>query len=68
MISAQDPAQALQRKYDGIKDFSAEFTQTYRGGGLKKKSSSKGASSSRSPARCAGNTLPPSRSCSYPTV
>jgi outer membrane lipoprotein carrier protein len=34
--TAQDLAQALQRKYDGIKDFSAEFTHTYRGGVLKK--------------------------------
>jgi outer membrane lipoprotein carrier protein len=34
--SAQDLAQSLQRKYDGIKDFSAEFTHTYRGGVLKK--------------------------------
>jgi len=33
---AQDLAQSLQRKYDGIKDFSAEFTHTYRGGVLKK--------------------------------
>ena len=34
--SAQDLAQALQQKYDGIKDFSAEFTHTYRGGVLRK--------------------------------
>ena len=34
--SAQDLAQSLQRKYDGIKNFSAEFTHTYRGGVLKK--------------------------------
>jgi outer membrane lipoprotein carrier protein len=34
--SAQDLAQSLQRKYDGIKDFSAEFTHSYRGGVLKK--------------------------------
>jgi outer membrane lipoprotein carrier protein len=35
----QDPAelaQALQRKYDGIRDFSADFVHTYRGGALKK--------------------------------
>jgi outer membrane lipoprotein carrier protein len=29
-------AQALQRKYDGIRDFSADFVHTYRGGVLKK--------------------------------
>ena len=40
--SAQDLAQALQRKYDGIKDFSAEFTHTYRGGVLKKEIVEKG--------------------------
>ena len=34
--SPQDLAQALQKKYDGIKDFSAEFTHSYRGGVLKK--------------------------------
>ncbi|MEO8257099.1 MAG: outer membrane lipoprotein carrier protein LolA [Acidobacteriota bacterium] len=34
--SAQDLAQSLQRKYDGIRDFSAEFIHTYRGGVLKK--------------------------------
>jgi outer membrane lipoprotein carrier protein len=40
--SAQELAQALQRKYDGIKDFSAEFTHTYRGGVLKKEIVEKG--------------------------
>ena len=40
--SAQELAQALQRKYDGIKDFSADFAHTYRGGVLKKKSSERG--------------------------
>jgi outer membrane lipoprotein carrier protein len=40
--NAQDLAQALQRKYDGIKDFSAEFTHTYRGGVLRKEIVEKG--------------------------
>jgi outer membrane lipoprotein carrier protein len=40
--SAQELAQTLQRKYDGIKDFSAEFTHTYRGGVLKKEIVEKG--------------------------
>jgi outer membrane lipoprotein carrier protein len=40
--SAQDLALALQRKYDGIKDFSAEFTHTYRGGVLKREIVEKG--------------------------
>jgi outer membrane lipoprotein carrier protein len=34
--SAQDLAQALQRKYDRIKDFSADFVHSYRGGVLRK--------------------------------
>jgi outer membrane lipoprotein carrier protein len=34
--SAQDVAQALQRRYDTIKDFSADFVHSYRGGVLRK--------------------------------
>lgn len=34
--SASELAQALQRKYDAIRDFSADFVHTYRGGVLKK--------------------------------
>src|SRR5687767_10354705 len=34
---AGDVAAALQKKYDGIRDFSADFTQTYEGGVLRKK-------------------------------
>jgi outer membrane lipoprotein carrier protein len=34
--SAQDLAQSLQRRYDTIKDFSADFVHTYRGGVLRK--------------------------------
>ena len=44
--AAQTPpaelAQALQRKYDGIRDFSADFVHTYRGGVLKKQLTEKG--------------------------
>jgi outer membrane lipoprotein carrier protein len=39
---AQEFAQALQRKYDGIKDFSADFVHRYRGGVLKKEVSESG--------------------------
>lgn len=35
-------ARALQRKYDGIRDFSADFIHTYRGGVLKKQLTEKG--------------------------
>ena len=37
-----DVAGAIQRKYDGVKDFSASFTQTYEGGVLRRKSSDAG--------------------------
>ena len=40
--SGKAAAQALQRKYDGIKDFSAEFTHTYRGGVLRKETVERG--------------------------
>src|SRR5438067_9384210 len=34
--TAAELAQALQKKYDGIKDFSADFSHAYEGGVLKK--------------------------------
>src|SRR5678816_3804995 len=34
--TAQELAAALQKKYDGIKDFAADFTHTYEGGVLRK--------------------------------
>ena len=34
--AAQELARALQKKYDGIRDFSADFVHSYRGGVLKK--------------------------------
>jgi outer membrane lipoprotein carrier protein len=40
--SAQDLARALQQKYQTIKDFSADFVHTYRGGVLKKEITEKG--------------------------
>ena len=36
---AADVAGALQRKYDSVKDFSADFTQAYEGGVLRRKPS-----------------------------
>src|SRR5206468_8122189 len=35
-LSAADLAQALQKKYDGIKDFSSDFVHSYEGGILRK--------------------------------
>jgi outer membrane lipoprotein carrier protein len=40
--TATELAQALQKKYDGIKDFSADFTHTYVGGVLKKQVTERG--------------------------
>ena len=36
--AAQELAAALQKKYDSIRDFSADFTQLYEGGVLRRKS------------------------------
>src|SRR3954471_13519465 len=46
-LRAADPtalelAQALQKKYDTIKDFSADFVHTYRGGLLRKQITERG--------------------------
>lgn len=40
--TAAELAAALQHKYDGIKDFSADFTHSYEGGVLKKKITERG--------------------------
>src|SRR5918995_5254550 len=39
---ADDVAGALQRKYDSVKDFTANFTQTYEGGVLRRKAMESG--------------------------
>src|SRR5881628_3708041 len=41
-ISATDLAQALQRKYDTVRDFSADFVHTYQGGVLHKQITERG--------------------------
>lgn len=41
-LSAIDLARALQQRYDGVKDFSADFAHVYRGGLLKKQLVEKG--------------------------
>ncbi len=40
--TAAELAQALQRKYDTIRDFSADFIQTYQGGVLRKQVTERG--------------------------
>src|ERR1700750_2566093 len=40
--TAPELAAALQKKYDGIKDFSADFTHVYEGGVLRKQITERG--------------------------
>src|SRR5436189_2788551 len=40
--TASELASALQRKYDGVKDFSADFTHAYEGGVLRKQITERG--------------------------
>jgi len=40
--TAPELARALQQKYDGVKDFSADFTHTYEGGVLRKQITERG--------------------------
>src|SRR5437867_3496473 len=41
-LAAPQLAQALQKKYDAVKDFSADFTHTYEGGVLRKQITERG--------------------------
>ena len=41
-VSAPELAAALQKKYDSVKDFSADFTHTYEGGVLRKRITERG--------------------------
>ena len=55
VLGAQAPespdalARALEARYQGIRDFSADFTQTYRGGALKTQTSERGTVAVRKP-------------------
>lgn len=49
--SAPETARALQQKYDRVKDFTADFTHTYEGGVLKKKSVEHGTVQIKKPGR-----------------
>jgi outer membrane lipoprotein carrier protein len=48
---AVETARALQQKYDKVKDFTADFTHTYEGGVLKKKSTEHGTVQIKKPGR-----------------
>jgi outer membrane lipoprotein carrier protein len=49
--AAADTAQAVQQKYDKVRDFTADFTHLYEGGVLKKKSEERGAVRIKKPGR-----------------
>jgi outer membrane lipoprotein carrier protein len=49
--SATETARALQQKYDLVKDFTADFTHTYEGGVLKKKTTERGSVQVKKPGR-----------------
>jgi outer membrane lipoprotein carrier protein len=48
---AADTARRLQQNYDSVKDFTADFTHTYEGGVLKKKSTERGTVQIKKPGR-----------------
>jgi outer membrane lipoprotein carrier protein len=49
--SADEFAARLQKKYDTVRDFTADFTQTYEGGVLRKKTSERGKVQVKKPGR-----------------
>ena len=49
--SAEDTARALQQKYDRVRDFTADFTHTYEGGVLKKKTTEQGTVAIKKPGK-----------------
>lgn len=50
-LTPSELAAALQKRYDGVRDFSADFVHTYRGGVLRKEISEKGRVLVRKPGR-----------------
>ena len=56
---ADELATALQRTYDGIRDFSADFTQLYEGGVLRKKAVERGKVFVKKPGRMRWNYTSP---------
>jgi outer membrane lipoprotein carrier protein len=49
--SAADTARALQQKYDRVKDFTADFSHTYEGGVLKRKTTEQGTVAVKKPGK-----------------
>lgn len=50
-VPATEFADRLQRKYDAVRDFSADFVQTYEGGALRKKTTERGTVLVKKPGR-----------------
>jgi outer membrane lipoprotein carrier protein len=59
--SALDTARALQKRYDAVRDFTADFTHTYEGGVLKKKTVERGTVQIKKPGRMRWEYLSPDR-------
>ena len=59
--TAPELAQALQRRYDAIRDFSADFTHTYQGGALKRRLTERGRVVIKKPGRMRWDYTDPER-------
>jgi outer membrane lipoprotein carrier protein len=59
--SATETARALQQKYDRVADFSADFTHSYEGGVLKKKSIERGTVQIKKPGRMRWDYVSPDK-------
>ncbi len=57
--SAADVAQKVQTHYDGVRDFSADFTHAYEGGVLRRKTTERGTVLVRKPGRMRWNYTAP---------
>ena len=57
--AAADVAAALQRKYDGLNDFTADFTHAYEGGVLRKKVTERGTLMVKKPGKMRWNYTSP---------
>src|SRR5918993_1499171 len=58
---AAETARALQQKYDQVRDFTADFTHTYEGGVLKRKSSERGVVQIKKPGRMRWDYVEPEK-------
>jgi outer membrane lipoprotein carrier protein len=59
--TAEALAQALQQRYQGIRDFSADFVHTYRGGVIRRQLTERGTMAVKKPGRMRWNYTSPER-------